>query len=222
MSGDERAARDAVASGDAPIAPDPVTAPRPFVLGIAGSPRRGGNSDTLLAAALDGAAEAGVATDTLAAAGLGLAPCRGCNTCSRTGECILSDPWRDVFERIDRADALIVASPVYFATVPAVLKVLYDRMQPYWARTHVLGHPRPARRPGAILLARSGGDPYGFDAAEATTRSVLAVLGIDVLDVLRVAGLDAAGDVAHHPEALTGARLLGSAVALEAIRRRSG
>lgn len=222
MSGDAPIAGDAVTNRDERIVPDAVTASRPLVLGIAGSPRRGGNSDTLLAAALDGAAEAGAATDTLVAAGLGLAPCRGCNTCSRTGECILSDPWRDVFARIDGADALIVASPVYFATVPAVLKVLYDRMQPYWARTHVLGRERPVRRPGAILLARAGGDPYGFDAAEATTRSVLAVLGIDVLDALRVAGLDAAGDVAHDPAALTSARLLGNEVALEAIRRRSG
>ncbi|MEA5075983.1 MAG: flavodoxin family protein [Coriobacteriia bacterium] len=209
-------------SGDETSAHPGVTLSRPLVLGIAGSPRRGGNSDTLLAEALAGAAEAGAATDTLVAAELGLAPCRGCNTCSRTGECILGDPWRDVFTRIDGADALIVASPVYFATVPAVLKVLYDRMQPYWARTHVLGRERPVRRPGAILLARAGGDPYGFDAAEATTRSVLAVLGIDVLDALKVAGLDAAGDVEQHPAALTGARVLGGAVALEAISRQSG
>ena len=206
-------------SGEAGYAHKAAIAPRPLVLGIAGSPRRGGNSDTLLAAALAGAAEAGAVTDTLVAADLGLAPCRGCNTCSRTGECILGDPWRDVFARIDRADALIVASPVYFATVPAVLKTLYDRLQPYWARTHVLGHERPVRRPGAILLVRAGGDPYGFDAAEATTRSVLAVLGVDVLDALKVAGLDAAGDAEQRPPAIAGARVLGTAVALEAIRR---
>lgn len=191
----------------------------PLVLGIAGSPRRSGNSDTLLAAALDGAAEAGARTRTLVAAASGLEPCRGCNDCSRTGDCIRPDVWRDVFARIDEADGIIVASPVYFATVPAVLKILYDRMQPYWARSHVLGRPRPPRRPGAILLVRAGGDPYGFDAAEATTRSVLAVLGIDILDVLKVSGVDARGRIAERPEALAEARLIGSVVARNAAHR---
>lgn len=190
------------------------------VLGIAGSPRRSGNSDTLLAAALEGAEEAGAHTSTLVAANAGMAPCLGCNDCSATGECIRPDGWRDVFAELDAADGIIIASPVYFATVPGVLKVFYDRMQPYWARTHVLGLPRPPRRPGAILLARAGGDPYGFEAAEATTRSVLAVLDVDILDVLKVSDLDAATDASERPHALVGARLLGSAVALEAIRRQ--
>ena len=192
----------------------------PLILGIAGSPRRSGNSDALLASALEGAAEAGARTGTLVAAATGLGPCLGCNDCATSGECIRPDSWREVFARLDEADGLIVASPVYFATVPGVLKTLYDRLQPYWARTRVLGRPRPARRPGAILLVRAGGDPYGFDAAEATTRSVLAVLDVDVLDTLKVTGLDAATDAAGRPHAIAGARLLGSAVALEAIRRR--
>ncbi|MBN2248206.1 MAG: flavodoxin family protein [Coriobacteriia bacterium] len=197
-----------------------ATASPPLVLGIAGSPRRSGNSDALLAAALEGAAEAGAHTSTIVAADAGLGPCLGCNDCADTGECIRPDGWGDVFALIDAADGIIVASPVYFATVPGVLKIFYDRMQPYWARTHVLGQPRPPRRPGAVVLARAGGDPYGFDAAEATTRSVLAVLGIDVLDVLKVTGLDASTDALARPHAIGGARLLGSAVALDAVRRR--
>lgn len=192
----------------------------PLILGVAGSPRRSGNSDTLLSAALEGAAEAGAHTSTLVAARAGLAPCLGCNECAATGECIRSDAWREVFARIDGADGIIVSSPVYFATVPGVLKVLYDRMQPYWARTHRLGRPRPPRRPGAVLLVRAGGDPYGFDAAEATTRSVLAVLDVDVIDVLKVTGLDAPTDAARRPDALAAARSLGGEIAREAVRRR--
>ena len=192
---------------------------RPLVLGIAGSPRRGGNSDTLLEAALEGARGSGVGTRLVVAADLKLDACSGCNDCAQTGECIRPDAWQDVFETFDHADAVIVASPVYFASVPGALKTLYDRMQPYWARTYVLGEPRPARRPGAILLARGGGDPYGSGAAEATTRSVLAVLGIDVLDVLVEVGLDAPDDVRDHPDALARARALGASVAVEAARR---
>jgi NAD(P)H-dependent FMN reductase len=127
-----------------------------------------------------------------------------------------------LYAAVDSADAIIVASPVFFATVPSGLKALYDRMQPYWARTHVLGQPTPARRPGAILLARSSGDPYGFDAATATTRSVFAVLGIDVLGEVKVAGVDGPADLDAHPEALEEAALLGRLVAEEARRRSVG
>ena len=85
----------------------------------------------------------------------------------------------DVYARIDAADAIAIATPVYFATVPAVLKVLYDRCQPYWARRYVLGEPAPAvRRPGALLIVRGGGDPFGSECAVAPTKSVLAVLGV--------------------------------------------
>ena len=193
---------------------------QPLVLGIAGSPRRDGNSDRLLEVALAGAREGGGRTEVLVAASLGVNPCRGCNACSKTGECIQRDGGDELYRAIDAADAIIIASPVYFATVPGVLKVVYDRMQPYWARTHVLKQQRPPRRPGAILLVRAGGDPFGFDAAEATTRSVLAVLGIDVLGEVRIAGVDAPSDLsAAYPAEVETARELGRAVAAEAAQR---
>lgn len=116
----------------------------------------------------------------------------------------------DVNDRIDAADAIVVASPVYFATVPAVLKTVYDRLQPYWARVHRLGEPRSARRPGALLVVRSGGDPFGFRAAVDTTKSVFAVLGIAYIDELCVEGPDAAGDVLQYPAELTRAAEIGA------------
>jgi NAD(P)H-dependent FMN reductase len=192
----------------------------PHVLGIAGSPRRNGNSDRLLAAALEGARGAGAHTETLVAATAGMNPCRGCNACSKDGVCIERDGGDELYRRIDSADAIIIASPVFFATVPAVLKIVYDRMQPYWARTHVLKQQRPPRRPGAVLLVRAGGDPFGFDAAEATTRSVLAVLGIDVLGEVRITGVDVPTDLkATHPAEYEAARQLGKRVAEEAAER---
>lgn len=192
---------------------------QPIVLGIAGSPRRHGNSDRLLDAALEGAREAGAETRILVAADASLKHCLGCNACSLTGECIQHDGGPAVHAAIDSADAIIVATPVYFAGVPGVLKVLIDRMQPYWARRYVLKQPRQARRPGAILLARGGGDPYGFEHAEATVRSVLAVLDIDVLGAVHAAEVDGAGDLAAHPDLLGEARALGVDVAREAIER---
>lgn len=190
---------------------------KPLVVGIAGSPRRGGNSDTLLDAALAAAREAGARTEMIQAGDAGVAPCTGCNLCSVDGVCVLRDGGDAFYEMLDAADALIVATPVYFASVPAALKACYDRLQPYWARTYVLDQPRPPRRPGAVLLVRGGGDPYGFDAAEATTRSALAVLGIDVLSVVRADDADAADALSSREEVLDLARAAGRAIAAAAL-----
>lgn len=194
----------------------------PLVLGIAGSPRRHGNSERLLQAALGGAREAGADTKLLAAADATLRPCQGCNACSLTGECVQRDGGPAFYDALDAADALLVSSPVFFATVPATLKILIDRLQPYWARTYVLGQDRPARRPGGILLARSGGDPYGYTAAEATIRSALAVLNVDVLGQVVAEGVDRPADLDARPDALADARVLGRRVAEEAARRATG
>lgn len=190
------------------------------VLCIAGSPRRHGSSEALLDACIEGITQAGAEADKLVVSGMGIGPCEGCGSCSSTGECILDDPMESVYPRIDAADALVVASPVYFATVPATLKALYDRCQPYWARTYVLGLPRPARRPGGLLLVRGGGDPYGFEGALLTTRSVFAVLGLDLHPEVLVDDVDTPAELRKYPEAFEVARELGRALVREAHDRR--
>jgi multimeric flavodoxin WrbA len=189
------------------------------VLGIAGSPRRHGNSDSLLEACLAGARDAGAETGTLVVAEAGIAPCRGCNECSSTGACVVRDGMSAVYPRLDAADAIVVATPVYFATVPAVLKALYDRCQPYWARRYVLHEEPPPRRPGALLVVGGGGDPYGHECAVRTTRSVFAVLSLDYVAEV-VVEADSPSDARRHPDALARAREAGAGLVAEALLRR--
>ena len=187
----------------------------PTVLCIAGSPRRNGNSDRLIHAAEEGITEGGGTALRLVVSEAGIAPCRGCNACSKTGSCVVRDGMQDVYPLLDAADAILVGTPVFFATVPAVLKALYDRCQPYWARRYVLGHPIARRRPGALLLVRGGGDPFGGDCAVTTTRSVFAVLGVDLVEQLDLMGPDAPSDVEDYPDAVARAHQIGlSMVAL--------
>lgn len=182
----------------------------PKVLCIAGSPRRHGNSDALLDALESGVREAGGEPVRLVASRSGVAPCRGCNACSRTGVCVIRDGMDEVRELLDAAHAIAVATPVYFATVPAVLKVLYDRCQPYWALRYVLGEPAPeVYRPGALLLVGGGGDPFGTACAVTPTRSVMNVLGVSLDDVIEVIGPDAAGDALSRADDIERAREAG-------------
>jgi len=180
------------------------------VLCIAGSPRRHGNSEQLLDALVAGVTDAGGTPVRLRVVDAGINPCRGCNTCSKTGSCIVSDGMDAVYPELDAADVIVVATPVFFATVPATLKALFDRCQPYWARRYVLGEPRPAhRRPGAILVVGGGGDPFGTLCAVTAVRSVFAVLSVSADEVLEVVGPDKASDIATHSEALERARAIG-------------
>ncbi len=128
----------------------------------------------LLDSCIEGATEAGAEVQKLAVASRDIGPCDSCDECALTGVCVIFDDMTDLYPRLEDADALIVASPVYFASVPAQLKAFYDRCQPFWARVHALGgEQRSPRRPGAFLVVRGGGDPYGFDCAITPTRASL-------------------------------------------------
>jgi multimeric flavodoxin WrbA len=184
----------------------------PRILCIAGSPRRSGNSEQLLQSCTHGIAEAGGVSDLLRVAEYDVHPCTGCGSCSESGICVIRDDMASIYARIDDADAIVVASPVYFATVPALLKALYDRCQPYWARARLSGAEPVAvaeRRPGALLLTRAGGDPFGFSAAITTTRSVFAVLGVSYSGEVLVEGPDEPDEITRFPDALEDAQALG-------------
>ncbi|NTU72443.1 MAG: flavodoxin family protein [Coriobacteriia bacterium] len=192
----------------------------PRVLCIAGSPRRGGNSDQLLDALARGVRDAGGEPVRLVAATTGVHTCRGCNACSQTGECVLRDAMDDVYAAFDSADALVISSPVYFATVPAVLKTIFDRCQPYWARRYVLKEPAPAvKRPGALLIVGGGGDPFGTGCAITSCRSVMNVLRAESETVLECVGPDAASDMGHYPDCLKKAEEIGAQLVSEALDR---
>lgn len=191
------------------------------VLGLAGSPRRHGNSERLLDAYLEGVVEAGAPAVKLPVVEHGIGPCRGCYACSSTGECVVRDGMQDVYPLVDSAAAMVVATPVFFATVPAVLKALYDRFQPYWARRYELGEPPAAKRPADLLVVRGGPDPFGYECAVTTTKSALAVAGFRLGEPHVLQGLDEPAEMARHAATLAtvrergrlfGAALKGTAV----------
>lgn len=189
----------------------------PHVLCLVGSPRRGGNSDRLAEALVGGVQDAGGAAVTLVPSCLDIEPCRGCNACSATGRCIIRDGMDDVYPLLDSANAIAVITPVYFASVPASLKALYDRCQPYWARRYVLHKQRRLkRRPGALLVVGGGGDPFGTQCSVTPTRSVMNVLDVEIGEPYEYIGIDKPGDVERHSEILAQATWVGAELVRQA------
>lgn len=102
------------------------------VLGIVGSPRKGGNTELLVREALEGARSvAGVETRILLLAEMNIGPCSGCYKCSSAYDlCALQfrDDMHSYYEAFLWADGLIIGSPVFHLAVPGVLKNAIDRL----------------------------------------------------------------------------------------------
>lgn len=93
------------------------------------SPRPGGIISSLAAAAADEARALGAEVTEIDVNSLHVAPCRGCMRCRDTGSCALPpDDSLRVIAAMREADAIIVATPVYWANIPGTLKLLFDRM----------------------------------------------------------------------------------------------
>jgi len=108
------------------------------VVAILGSPRNGGNTATLVEAALRGVRAAGGQTTLLQVHDMDIKPCLGCGYCEKEGKCKINDDMSRVGELLATAEGLIFSSPVYFAGISSQAKALIDRCQVYWARKNVL------------------------------------------------------------------------------------
>lgn len=99
------------------------------VLILSGSPRLGGNSDTLCDRFMQGALEAGNEVEKFFIAGHNIGYCSACYYCrSHNGECCKPDGMQVLMPKILEADVLVFASPVYMYSVSAQLKAVFDRM----------------------------------------------------------------------------------------------
>ena len=104
------------------------------VLGIAGSPRRGGNTDLLLAEVLKGAASLEAEVKTIILNDLKITPCQHCDACFEAGRCKYQDDMQMVYQELEQADRIVLASPLHFMGVTAQMKAMIDRCQALWAR----------------------------------------------------------------------------------------
>ncbi len=165
-----------------------------LMVGILGSPRRGGNSEILLDQCLKGAREKGATTIKLVLRDLKIAPCQGCNQCLTTGDCMVADGMREVHKALLQADAVVVASPIYFSGMTGQTKCMIDRCQCLWARENLVGRKVGHPRRGAIILV--GGDESAvFRNAESELKAFMKGVGIEFRSELLVAGVEKAGEI---------------------------
>ena len=176
------------------------------VLGIFGSPRRGGNTETLLEEALKGAEKEGAHVERLYLGDVTITPCKECHGCDDTGKCIVLDDMGKIYPKLLEADVVILASPIFFYGVTAWAKALIDRSQALWARKYLLKDPSLGRegkkRKGFFISVGATKGPRVFDGAILTVKYFFDVLNAEYAGELVFRGVEAKGDIFKHPEAL--------------------
>ena len=170
---------------------------------IAGSPRLYGRTaalaQQLFDACIEDCPDDGVSLASVAS--LDIEPCIGCGACGAQRNdilpdeaadddpeafrrirysCPIEDDMADVAETLDAADELLVVCPLYFAGPPSQMKVLIDRLQPYFHSDLRHGDLRPA----ALHVVGDGGNPVGWQPLADILSSALLCAGFRVQTVL--------------------------------------
>ncbi len=182
------------------------------VLGIAGSPRRDGNTDRLLAEVMRGAASKGAEVKTIVLNDLNIAPCQHCDACLKKGNCRIDDDMQMVYREMEAADRIVLASPIQFTGVTAQMKAMIDRFQALWARKYVLKIPPLGdRRERKGFFISVGGRKVAdlFEPALVMVKTVFRILDITDAGELLFRGVDEKGAIKEHPDALQQAFLAG-------------
>jgi len=184
----------------------------PEVLILNGSPRENGNTAVLAGRVAAGAREAGAHVHSVSLHSLDIRPCDACDTCreQRNG-CIVEDDMQPLYPELVAADAILLASPVYWFTYSAQLKVCIDRWYGLWnSDPNVFKGKR-----FGILLPYGDVDLYtsgGINAIH-TYETMVRFLQAEIVGMV-YGSLNDVGDAERHPELMERAYRLGKALVL--------
>jgi multimeric flavodoxin WrbA len=197
------------------------------ILAFAGSPRRHGNSETLLDWVLAAMSEdQDTRIEKVALTDADINPCRGCNACETLNRCVQRDGMDIYHDKIIEADCIVLSSPIFCMGLAAQVKALVDRAQVFRSRKYVLRLPvvppeRKGKRLGIFLSTAGQKWDNVFDAAVPSVKCFYHVIDIRDADIsyLMINGVDEKGAIEHHPTAKTDATNLGRNIIKELKKR---
>lgn len=183
------------------------------VLGLIGSPRVGGNTEKLVNAILEGAAEKGAETKIYHLAKMHLIPCKGCMSCKLEGKCVIDDDMQELYKEIRSTDALVIGSPIYMWEITTLTKIVVDRLI-------ALTSWQPCAKPELFHLQRlntklvlactyGNPDPNNFNQYFKYMEGLFSFLGFEVQESIWVSGTIDPDDICHQSEIFEEARVIG-------------
>ena len=159
------------------------------ILIISGSPRKGGNTELLVKAFEKGASQ-NHHVEIISVREYKVNPCLGCNACFKNEDnsCAQKDDMTIIYEKMTKADMLVIASPVYFYGLSAQLKAIIDRFHnPIRNTFHI--------KKMALLLVGAASLPELFDSILTEYNLCLKFFGIEDAGKVLVRGVKDKGDI---------------------------
>ena len=133
------------------------------ILVVNGSPRKKGNSVILAEQVMLGAREAGAQVEIFFLHNMSIQPCNACDACQETQDCTIQDDMQILYPKLRRADAIVIASPIYWFTISAQTKLFIDR---WYALQGPQGNALAGKQIG-IVLTYGDTDPFTSGAVNA-------------------------------------------------------
>jgi multimeric flavodoxin WrbA len=179
------------------------------ILILKGSPREKGNSAILAGRAAAGASDAGAQVESIYLHGLDIRPCDACELCT-DGECVIEDDMQPLYPKLAVADAILLASPIYWFTITAQLKLCIDRWYGFQ------GHKwkEVSHKQFGFILTYGDTDLYSSGAINALHmyETMCRFLKSEIVGIVH-GSLDAVGEAEQHPELMKQAYDLGKLLA---------
>ena len=98
------------------------------IVTLLGSPRRNGNTAAMADMFNRTASDTGAIVESFYLNQMDIKGCQACDACKTTTEyCVIKDDMTVVLNAVKNADAVVAATPIYFADVTAQFKVFIDR-----------------------------------------------------------------------------------------------
>lgn len=160
---------------------------------LSGSPRKGGNTAMLAEAFAKGARENN-SVEIISVTDYKINPCIGCNSCfqRKNHTCFQQDDMQKLYSKLEDADIIVIATPVYFYGVSAQLKAVVDRL-------HTPLRNRFKVQKLILLSVAAASLPAVFDAVKLQYQLVLDFFHLENAGMILVKGVKNVGDINQNP-----------------------
>ncbi len=175
------------------------------ILAISSTPRRNGNSELALRYFCRAAEESNISVEMIRIHELTLEPCRGCERCAADGICIVADKMQPLYDKVATAKGLVLATPVYFGSLSAQLKIFIDRFQCWWHAKYTLNRPfvqLSQHKAGFIICTGALHRPEFGDNVEAVGKVFFHSINYHFGGFLCLQGLESRGEIKNDPATL--------------------
>ena len=145
------------------------------VLGLVGSPRKGGNTDRLVEELLKGSRAAGHVTKKLYLYDFDIKLCVDCRACKRDDNgCCLNDDMQRIYGLLEDAEVIVFGTPLYWYGSSGKMKLVVDRLRPFVENKKLQG-----KQAVVVVPSAEGAEACG-PLAEMFRRS-FAYIGVEIV-----------------------------------------